>query len=178
MMDEAPERYYQLIAACYAKEPDQINELNTKSIMLWTNPIFQVIYSLLSYKWLFEHGYDSMEYTVKRFALFLRGANRLFWLDLENQTTTFEPIWRVSDYTQHVADLEYLLMCLSDGKYWRGIIVRKFLSLFDLVSKFSFYYGDKSMDLGSYMEGINDLVLIHGVSLDRPAEHKKLMVRM
>lgn len=44
---------------------------------------------------LFHHCNNNKEFSIKRFAIFVKGANKLLWLDLENSSTRFLEIWNV-----------------------------------------------------------------------------------
>jgi hypothetical protein len=76
------------------------------------------------------------------FNLLLRGSNKLFWLDVENSTMTFRPIFKVSHFFLLLTYPQYILnSVLLSTEYWkRNPLCEFILDFFALVSKFYFFY--------------------------------------
>jgi hypothetical protein len=157
-----PSRYYQVLADLYVSHPDRAYELLQIGVpQLWNNVHFQVTFALLFYQWLFEHCYDDTERGFKFFAMLIKGTHKLFWLDLENGTRRFTAI---HTHFTHI---------LLDAPHWRGVLHRKYAELFDLVSKFYFYYRD-TLGLEESLVRAQQLMDEHASSLDLPASHPKI----
>ena len=104
---EIPQRYYLILSSYYEQQPDKIEDLlDGAGAQLWNNIHFQVILSSLVHRWvcafisfdrrvssdvnssqLFLPLNDTPD-TLKRLNVFIKGANKLFWLDLESSGPT------------------------------------------------------------------------------------------
>ncbi|XP_049851439.1 uncharacterized protein LOC126326037 [Schistocerca gregaria] len=87
-----------------------------------------MLFTLLLHARFFACYKPDHESSVKQIAYLVKGANRLFWLDLESGSKTFFHIWN------------FLHRVVTRPEYWRGVVKKKYMDLFDLVAKFYFYY--------------------------------------
>jgi len=127
------ERYFELLAEYYVEHPEEVERMHGSFVALWCNANFPIIYSALMYKWIFAHGMDQ----TKNLNIFIKGANRLFWFDLETISTRFVVVY------QFLKDSVLLNASLwdPDGCQGHEIILGKFfLDFFNLVSRFILYF--------------------------------------
>jgi hypothetical protein len=122
---QVPVRYYLILSNYYVQFPDKANEIKNVDTLLWNTVNFQTIYSQLLFAELFKHG-ETEEHLVKRLNAFIKGTNKIFWLDLENSTRRFYPIYTVR-YT-NVKMYHKLIVFISTGvlpTHWSFVLVLK-----------------------------------------------------
>jgi len=87
---------------------------------------YQTIITLLLHVWIFLTDGEEI---LKMFPTFLKIIHKLFWLDLKEEHYRFLPIF----------EFFYQKLLLST-EYWRSSVPRVLLEIFNLVTKFYFYY--------------------------------------
>jgi hypothetical protein len=158
---EIPQRYYLILCSYYEQQPDKIEDLlQGAGAPLWGNIHFQVIFTGLVHRWLFLPLND-MPDTLKRLNVFIKGANKLFWLDLESSTKRFYAIYL------------YLKALLLHDERWTTSMTSVALELFDLVSKFYFYY-DHVHSLHEFLVTMQRNFETHVSELKLPPSHTKI----
>lgn len=157
---QVPVRYYLILSNYYVQFPDKANEIKNVDTLLWNTVNFQTIYSQLLFAELFKHG-ETEEHLVKRLNAFIKGTNKIFWLDLENSTRRFYPI-----YT-------YLEKLLLSEPEWNFTTLHAALELFNLVAKFYFYYDDVKT-AGAFLEYTQIAFEKHANKLNTPPNHHKI----
>lgn len=152
-----PIYYYELLAERFAARPSEVTSMFQMLVSLWTNTTFPMIFAALFYKWMFRHGTVQM----KNFNIFIKGANRLFWLDLETINTRFAPIykflnnevlanynslWNIKD-----SDRGHPPTAVNDN-----VLTRFILDFFNVLARFFFYY-QKVSDLPQFIQNTQDI---------------------
>lgn len=121
--------YFELLSDFYSRElklGNTILTVGSKSEFLWDSYQYEIICSLLLYKWLFFFPETQRRLLHK----FIKNGHKLFSMDIENRMYTFQPIF----------DFLYFDILLST-KLWQTEEIREFLlDLFSLVCQFYFYY--------------------------------------
>eukprot|EP00026_Physarum_polycephalum_P002694 Phypoly_transcript_02702.p1 GENE.Phypoly_transcript_02702~~Phypoly_transcript_02702.p1 ORF type:complete len:693 (+),score=81.12 Phypoly_transcript_02702:95-2080(+) len=146
--------YYELLAERFATHPSDVAALFQVIISLWSNPTFPIIFAALFYKWMFKHGAVQM----KHFNLFIKGANRLFWLDLETINTRFASIYKflnnevLLSYTNIRHDNKNPHSLPPSLPAIHGSVLSQFLlDFFNVLGRFFFYY-QKVSDMPLFIE--------------------------
>jgi hypothetical protein len=154
------QRYYLLLSHYYLAFPEKAEEVLDSSLHLWSSLHMPLIFALLFHEYLFIQGANNPENSIKRMASFVKGANKLFWLDLENSSKRFAYIW-----------MFLLKGVLESPQRWQCLLARRYCDVFDLVSKFYFYYmGDKGLE--TFIKSMTEQ--FPKSPLDTPASHQKL----
>jgi len=121
-------RYYEVLNEFYESSTDNTAELETIGMeILWDDVQFQIISGLLLYRWVFSHGLKR-----KYFNNFIKTAIKLFFLDVEHSTRRFQPVY---EFTIN------LLLSNHSTSELHPIL----LEIFNLSSKFYFYYHPKEV---------------------------------
>lgn len=119
--------------------------------------------------------------TLKRLNVFIKGANKLFWLDLESSTKRFYAIYLVGAAVNVTvqspvlidAARQYLKALLSHAEQWTASMTSVALELFDLVSKFYFYY-EHVDSLHAFLATMQHNFDAHVSQLKLPPSHTKI----
>mmetsp|Transcript_39319 Transcript_39319/g.63781 ORF Transcript_39319/g.63781 Transcript_39319/m.63781 type:complete len:489 (-) Transcript_39319:381-1847(-) len=98
--------YYELIADYYSRNSMEAENLYKSLEGLWSNVHAPSIYAMLLYPWLFSVSRfaDDPHLILKRIQVFLKGANRAFWYDMETSSHFFRPMYM------------FLQKCLREGR--------------------------------------------------------------
>lgn len=83
--------YYELLADYYEKNAASANKTLEACQNLVGNHHFPSLFALLFYRWLF----CPQNFTWKRYNLFLKGVNRIFWTDILLKQVRFRRIYKV-----------------------------------------------------------------------------------
>jgi len=159
------DRYYEILRDYYCENPAKINEIKIfDKVDILENWNYQTIMTLLLHEWMFVSGGEEI---IKMFPTFLRILHKLFWLDLNDEHYRFLPIF----------EFFYNKVLLST-QYWKGSVPRVLPEVFNLVTKFYFYYHGNKETLEQ--ELFHFLVFTHEEfnkiksSLELPEGHQKV----
>jgi hypothetical protein len=166
IMEEVPERYYEILRKYYCVYPEKFSEIkNTNNVDLLESYQYNTIITLLLHEWLFVHENNEV---LKLFPTFLRIIHKLFWIDLNDENKRFYPIF----------EFFYKELLLST-KLWKGSVIPSLTEIFNLVTKFYFYYFNNTQDelnteLHHFLQ-FTQTELINVVDqLELPPAHKKI----
>jgi len=153
-------RFYEVLNEFYESNTDSAAELETIGMeILWDDNQFQIISGLILYKWVFSHGNKR-----KYFNNFIKTAIKLFFLDVEHSTRRFQPVY---DFTIG------LLLSNHYSEELQPIL----LEIFNLSSKFYFYYQKKDVSPDQLKDYLNQTQLTLSEYKDRlemPKGHCKI----
>jgi len=158
-----PERYYHLLAQYYVCYPLKPWDIIKQASTLYNDKYFILIFSILFYIWLFVHCNNEPEHTNKFINVFVKGTNKVFWLDLENSTQRYKAIYK---YLKN--DL-----VLKTGS-WNGLYIKTILEHFNLVSKFYFYY-DTTDTLKEFLHNTQQSFVLNSSQFSLPIGHTKII---
>lgn len=94
---ERDARYFELLASFLSSDAghDAAVQLQQYCSQLWSHALFPPIYCLLFYEWLFAALRPTERPDrVNRYFVVVRGANRLFWLDVVEHRRRFAVLFR------------------------------------------------------------------------------------
>jgi len=127
LFDKCPDRYYEILRDYYFENPGKMNEIRIlDNVEMLEDIQYQTITTLLLHQWLFECENNEL---LRLFPTFLRIIHNLFWLDLKDENKRFYPIF----------EYFYKKLLLSTS-LWKGSVKRSLTEIFNLVTKFYFYY--------------------------------------
>lgn len=123
--------YFEILAEYYYRESEKANEfliMGSKSDLLWDSYQYEMICSLVLYQWLFQF----QEARKTLFHKLVKNIYKMFSMDIDSRTRTFEPIFQFIYY-----------QVLLSPKFWQTSAVHEFvLEFFSVISQFYFYYQD------------------------------------
>lgn len=84
--------YYEFLSDyLYHHNEEALALLDKTCVPLFSNAHFPSIFALLFHRWLFQ----SKNFSLSRYNLFLKGANRLFFRDVTNRQVCFRRVYKV-----------------------------------------------------------------------------------
>jgi len=127
LFEKCPNRYYEILRDYYCQHPEKMNQIRILDKVEMLEDIqYQTITTVLLYQWLFECNNSEF---LRLFPTFLRIIHSLFWLDLNDESKRFYPIF----------EYFYKKLLLSTS-LWKGTVKGSLTEVFNLVTKFYFYY--------------------------------------
>eukprot|EP01125_Pyxidicula_operculata_P004243 TRINITY_DN1629_c3_g1_i1.p1 TRINITY_DN1629_c3_g1~~TRINITY_DN1629_c3_g1_i1.p1 ORF type:complete len:380 (-),score=48.60 TRINITY_DN1629_c3_g1_i1:596-1675(-) len=155
-----PRRYYEILANYYLSNPGKFQDLEELDMVLWDNQSFQMVMSMIMYLWIFSHNT-----TRKQFNSFIKCVQRLFWLDIENSTRRFLPIFK-----------HLYVDVLSSPLQWSLSVQNIILEIFSIVSQYYFYYNRDFTytSLARFLSEMQETFEAYRPNLEIPNNHHKI----